>query len=69
MTFRASFQEIARIFITLGVFDLGWHWLNSTKAVISIKTAIFLYHREYRRDISGYFRIYQRCKEHALRRE
>ena len=27
-TLRASFREIARIFTTLGGFNLGWHWLQ-----------------------------------------
>ena len=27
-TLRASFREIARIFTTLGGFNLGWHWLG-----------------------------------------
>ena len=28
-TLRVSFREIARIFGTLGGFNLGWHWLSS----------------------------------------
>ena len=28
-TLRASFQEIARIFATLGGFNLGWYWLST----------------------------------------
>ena len=28
-TLRVNFREIARIFTTLGEFDLGWHWLST----------------------------------------
>ena len=28
-TLRVSFREIARIFTTLGGFNLGWHWLRT----------------------------------------
>ena len=37
MTLQESFREIARIFITLGVFDLGCCWLANSQTCVCLK--------------------------------